>query len=199
MKRGGKNTARARKLITALVAVPSVAIAALLVWGIVQSGGRPGGVIVNNNLGEVPAGDGPAPDFTLLTFAGEELSLADLRGKIVMVDFWASWCPPCRREARAYKTFAGPRVEFVGIDVWDTDRDARRYIERYDITYPNGPDPGGRITIDYGVRGIPEKFFIGPDGNMLRKFVGPMTESELTEILDEMLVEEVFAGAPPLP
>ena len=186
--------ARRRRRLVILLGVPVVAIALLLIWGTVRGGGQPGGGFVNNQGGEVDIGEGLARDFGLTTFDGEAITLSGLRGKVVMVDFWASWCPPCRTEsatlARVYRSFEDRPVEFVGVNVWETrDGDGRDFVLSEGITYPNGADKNGRITIDYGVFGLPEKFFIDRDGRIVRKYIGPIRADELTRILEEILAE----------
>ena len=108
-----------------------------------------------------------------------------------MVDFWASWCPPCRVEApglaNVYREFQGQPVEFVGVALWDNPGDAALYLQQEGVPYPNGFDASGAIAIDYGVRGIPEKFFIDRDGIVRQKFVGPIREDKLRETLNELL------------
>lgn len=164
---------------------------ALLVWGMTKSGGRPGGLVINTKLSEVRVQQKPARDFDLLLFDGRTLALSSLRGKVVMVDFWASWCPPCRREAPelawVYREYQGRGVEFVGIDIWDSEEAAKEFIGRYDIPYPNGLDAKGKIAIDYGVAGIPEKYFINRQGILLKKLIGPTSKDKLQEVLDELL------------
>ena len=166
---------------------------ALFAWGLARSGGSPTGFAVNSRLGEVDIQRGPARPFQLTTFDGEMLRLEDLRGQVVMVDFWASWCPPCRAEApvlaQVYREYRDKGVEFVGITIWDTEKDAQAYIQQFGIAYPNGLDAQGRIAIDYGVTGIPEKYFISRDGVLVKKFIGPMDAVRLRQVLDELLAE----------
>ena len=170
-----------------------VGLIALFAWGLARSGSSSGGFAINAQLGEVAIRPGPARPFRLTTFEGETLALDDLRGQVVMVDFWASWCPPCRAEApvlaRVYRAYRDKGVEFVGITVWDSEADAQGYIRQFGIAYPNGLDPQGRIAMDYGVTGIPEKYFIDRNGVLVRKFNGPMDEERLRQVLDELLAK----------
>ena len=109
----------------------------------------------------------------------------------MLVDFWASWCQPCRQEAQnlaqVYSEYLEKPVEFIGVDIWDDPVSAQRYLEEFQVPYPNGIDSAGSIAIAYGVRGIPEKFFIGPDGTIAKKFVGPIKSADLREVLDDLL------------
>ncbi len=172
-------------------AIPVAVFFALLVWASTRTGGRAGGVFVNSKLGELRVSPAPARPFSLELLDGRTVALAGLHGKVVMVDFWASWCPPCRKEApvlaEVYREYAGQGVEFVGVDIWDRREDAQEFVARYGVPYPNGIDTKGTIAIDYGVRGIPEKFFIGRDGTLLKKFVGPMDAATLRRVLDGLL------------
>lgn len=172
-------------------AIPVLALLVLLVWASAKSGGNPGGLAVNSELGEVSSSVDFARDFSLELLNGQTLTLSELEGKIVMLDFWASWCAPCRQEAsvlaNVYREFSGLPVEFIGVDIWDSLEDARRFVSQFDVPYPTGVDAKGTIAIDYGVRGIPEKFFISPDGAILKKFTGPMNEDSLRTILDGLL------------
>jgi cytochrome c biogenesis protein CcmG/thiol:disulfide interchange protein DsbE len=185
-----------RGWIFLLSAIPLIGFLALLGWASLRSDGNPGGLGVNNDFGQVDISSQPAAEFTLTLStgtlnSGTELSLSDLRGKVVLVDFWASWCTPCRQEAaglsRVYLEYAGKPVEFVGVNIWDRDQDALDFLEAFQISYPNGVDEAGRIAIDYGVRGIPEKFFIDQKGVVRQKFVGPMQAEALREAIDGLL------------
>ena len=171
--------------------LPLLALFAVLAWASVRSGGNPGGFGVNAEFGQVEVSEDQADDFSLELMSGETLTLADLRGKAVMVDFWSSWCPPCRQEApvlaEVYLEYESLPVEFVGVDIWDVPAAAQEHIDRYNVPYPNGIDADGIIAINYGVTGLPEKFFISPEGMVVKKFVGPMSPSKLRGIMNEML------------
>ena len=171
--------------------LPVLALFALLAWASMKSGGNPGGFGVNAEFGQVEVSADQADDFSLKLMAGGTLPLSELRGKAVMVDFWSSWCPPCRREApvlaEVYLEYEGLPVEFVGVDIWDVPSAAQEHIDRYNVPYPNGIDADGIIVINYGVTGLPEKFFISPEGTIVKKFVGPMSPSRLRGILNDML------------
>jgi cytochrome c biogenesis protein CcmG/thiol:disulfide interchange protein DsbE len=161
-----------------LIFLAAVGLIALLVYGITDQNGRP-------QVGEA------APDFTLTLFEGEQISLADLRGQVVVVNFWASWCPPCRDEAPVlevgWRRYKEQGVTVLGVDYMDTAPAAREFMEEYDISYPNGPDLGSRISRAYMIRGVPETFFIDRQGQIADVVIGPVTETRLTETLDRLL------------
>ncbi len=138
----------------------------------------------------------PAPDFTLPLFGGGELVLSEQQGKVVVINFWSSTCPPCRQEARdleaVWREYRDQDVLFVGTNIQDFDESAQQYLEEFDVTYPNGPDNNGKITIDYGVIGIPVTFFVDKDGTVARRWVGAIGREQLTTWIDELV-----AGATP--
>jgi cytochrome c biogenesis protein CcmG/thiol:disulfide interchange protein DsbE len=118
----------------------------------------------------------PASPFTLTLFDGKKLTLEDLRGKAVFLNFWASWCPPCREEAKdlevAWQKVKDQNMVFVGVALQDTDENSREFLKEFSVTYPNGKDESGKIAVDYGTWGIPESFFIDPQGRITYKHVG---------------------------
>jgi len=136
----------------------------------------------------------PAPPSTLTLFDDGALRLDDLRGKVVVLNFWASWCyPACYEEApvleEGWRTYRDRGAVIVGIDIQDTEEGARRFIEQFGLTFPNGPDPRGKISIDYGVYGVPETFFIDRQGRIRAKHVGAVTAPLLRERLEALLEE----------
>lgn len=187
-----------RTLVLIAVAVPVILIASLLVWATVRAGGRTGGALVNDRLGERAIESRQAPPIELTDLNGVQLSLAQYRGKVVMIDFWASWCPPCAREmpvlTEVYDRYRDRPVEFIGISIWDRGQDAIRFVNTFDVAYPVAIDHQGKTAIDYGVTGIPEKFFVDPEGRLVRRFVGPMDEATLSKILDSILAQQPRAA-----
>lgn len=136
----------------------------------------------------------PAAAFSLTTFAGSPLSLESLRGKVVMLNFWASWCvPACYEEAptleRTWLAYKDKGVTVVGIDVQDKEEAAREFLARFGHSFPNAPDPRGRVSVDYGVYGVPETFFIDRKGRVRFKHVGALTDEIARRHLDALLKE----------
>ena len=180
-----------RTLIIVTVSVPVLAFLAILAWASATSGPARGGLAVNDQIVELSAGGEVAAPFTMSLVGGGEFSSEELQGRVVMLDFWASWCPPCRDEAPAlgqvYREYRDRGVEFVGINLWDNTGDAELFLQQQGHEYPNGFDDGGKIAISYGVRGIPEKFFLSAEGRIVRKFSGPVGADRLRQILDSLL------------
>ena len=141
-----------------------------------------------------PVEQGKAPDFTLTTFDGDTYAIADLRGKVVVLNFWASWCKPCEQEAAAleavWREYKDRGVLFLGVDYVDIEPEALAYLKKWSITYPNGPDVGTRISQAFRIKGVPETYFIDPSGNVKKTKIGPFTsEAEIRKILDSLLAE----------
>ncbi|MGH7885237.1 MAG: TlpA family protein disulfide reductase [Thermodesulfobacteriota bacterium] len=133
----------------------------------------------------------PAPEFTLITFDGNSISLSDYRGKAILVNFWASWCNPCKEEAPAlekfYKNLADENVEFLAVNVLDDRKSAEKYLTLFGGSFPNAYDTNNKIHLDYGVEGVPETFFISPDGIVTDKYRGPLSEKLIKEFIKRAL------------
>ncbi len=159
-----------------------VALLALLWFGLQQRD------IAGSKVVQVPFQT--APDFSLGLFDGSTLTLSGAlaTGKPLVLNFWASWCGPCVDEAPALEAAArraGGQVQFVGVNVEDVDADALSFLKRYGISYPNGSGNAGAISVSYGMRGVPETYFIAPDGRLIRK-TNTLTPADLDVYLAEL-------------
>jgi len=133
----------------------------------------------------------PAPDFELELFTGEEMRLSDLKGKVVVLNFWASWCPPCRREMpgfeKTWREYEERGVVFVGVAVQDYEPDSRAFAEEVGITYPIGMDRDGRIFDKYRPTAMPTTFMINRDGIVSRHITNYANEAMLRIFLKGQL------------
>jgi cytochrome c biogenesis protein CcmG/thiol:disulfide interchange protein DsbE len=174
-----RHTARRRLLSAVAILGPALAILGLLAYGFTT----------DPKYIPTPFIAKPAPPFTLTLFDGRVLALDELRGKVVFLNFWASWCPPCRAEARtleaAWRKYREQGVVFVVVNIQDKEESAREFLAECEITYPNGIDRGARIAIEYGVWGLPETFFIDRDGRITYKHVGSLGWQTITTKLEE--------------
>lgn len=131
-----------------------------------------------------------APDFALTLFDGESMRLSDLRSKVVVLNFWGSWCPPCRAEMpafqRIWEEYRDKDVVFLGVAVQDRETTARVFAKQTGVTYPLGLDRTGEITVDYQVLSFPTTFVIDREGNEAKRF-GPANEGVLRIVLNGQL------------
>jgi len=171
--------------ITGLVAM--LLILAMLGWGLLNSTAtRPEAGVI-------------APNFNLQFFNGYEWenrptsSLGEMRGKVIVLNFWASWCVECRLEAdlleEIWKRYADKDVVFLGIAYVDAEPQSLAYMQEFNITYPNAPDLRGAISNDYKITGVPETFYIDKKGVIRQVTIGPENEARLTGIIEQLLAE----------
>jgi cytochrome c biogenesis protein CcmG/thiol:disulfide interchange protein DsbE len=155
---------RALKLTGQVLALAAVAgLLGLLVWRLTHQSHPP-------KIG------GPAPGFTLRRIgAPGTLDLAALRGKPVVLNFWASWCVPCKGEAkmleRAWRQYRTQGVVFLGIDYHDVTSDARTFLSHHDVTYPTVQDGSGAVADRYGVSAVPETYFVDRRGRLVGEHI----------------------------
>jgi cytochrome c biogenesis protein CcmG, thiol:disulfide interchange protein DsbE len=138
----------------------------------------------------------PAATFALTTFDGKPVALEGLRGQVVVLNFWASWChPACYEEApvleAGWQAHRDRGLVVLGVNIQDREDAARRFIEQFKLTFPNASDPQGRVSIDYGVYGVPETFVIDRRGVIRAKHVGAVTERVLRQHVEPLLQEAV--------
>jgi cytochrome c biogenesis protein CcmG, thiol:disulfide interchange protein DsbE len=146
-----------------------------------------GARLVQTNQSEQRA-SGAAPAFSFTTFEGETIQSDQLLGKGVVLNFWASWCDPCRDEAtlleETWRREQKNDVVFLGLDYLDQEPAAKAYLAEFGITYPNGPDLQSAAARRYGIKGVPETFFIDPEGNISDIVIGPIvSQAKMDEYL----------------
>ena len=168
---------RPRSIIAVVIAV---AVVALLVFGLLSKGNA------RIKVGETA----PSPELPKLGEPGKG-SLKEYRGKWVLVNFWASWCEPCRGEAPDLAKFqqehAGKNFTVVGIDTQDISDDGLKFAKEYDIPYPLLHDGNGDNGHEYGTTGVPENFLLEPNGKVAWETAGPVDEKLLTEEVTPLL------------
>lgn len=172
-----------RSIVPKLILVAVVA-GVLGLWFVAIRAGRPG-------LPNSPRLNKPAPAFTLHDMiTGKSIALADLRGRPVLINFWASWCVSCREEAPVlealYRDLEPKGVKVLGIAIQDRQEDAMRFMKKYGQSFQSLLDPPGSVAVDYGVLGVPETFIIDPQGVVVERIIGVITEARVYKALQQM-------------
>jgi cytochrome c biogenesis protein CcmG/thiol:disulfide interchange protein DsbE len=167
-----------------LIPVAAVPVLVLLAWGF------------RANPRDIPSPlvGRPAPPFTLTAFTGEPVALAAHRGRVVVVNFWASWCyPACYEEApvleAGWRQWRERGVVVIGLDIQDTDDNAKKFIADFGLTFLNARDTTGKVAIEYGVYGVPETFFVDRRGTIRLKHVGAVTAEIFRTTVEKLLGE----------
>ena len=151
--------------------------------------------IVAPSAGESSASGQALPAFELPLLAGGEIERGALDGQVTVINFWASWCPPCRSEAPVLRTVAedteGQGVRFLGVLHDDSPGPATEFVERFGLGFPTAIDDGS-LARALGVRGIPTTFIVDPNGKITTRHFGPISETRL-----RVLIEDARSAAPP--
>lgn len=175
-------SSRAR-IMTAAIGLGLALFLGVLAFALTQGVGGPAD-------GRSSAGGRQMPAFTLTRFDGTRFDLQERAQGPVFVYFWASWCVPCQEEAPAIQKI-WPEYErrgytFVGVNIWDAESDARRFLEQHRLTFPVVADTEGRVYVDYGVDALPDSYFLDPGLRARTRYQGALTEATLRELLDEL-------------
>ena len=177
----GRTPRRRARLLAGVVAVVAV-IVALLMTGL----GKDPSVIASPLVGRA------APNFTLPQLDGPPVTLAKLRGQIVVINFWASWCTECQVEQAAldqtWQQFRDSGVVVLGVDFEDSTGAARGYVRTDGVTYPVVEDSSSKTALAYGLRGVPETFVVNSTGRIVKHVIGPVGASALTGEINSMLL-----------
>jgi len=163
------------------------AVALALVAAACTGGGSPDG----GDAAEVPAGD-PAPTTAFVRFDGSSATFADYAGTPLVVNWWASWCPSCVAEmSAAFKPAQealGDRVTFVGMNLQDERSKAEELVAETGVLFELAEDPDGTLYVELGGLGMPFTIFIGADGNVVEEHNGPLSEQQLVDMIEELLL-----------
>jgi cytochrome c biogenesis protein CcmG, thiol:disulfide interchange protein DsbE len=172
---------RRRASLLAGVVVAIAVIVTLSASGL----GRNPSVIASPLVGRV------ARNFTLPQLDGPPVTLSKLRGQIVVINFWASWCAECHVEQatldRMWQQFRDSGVVVIGVNFEDTTGAARNYVRTADVTYPIVEDAGSRTALAYGLRGVPETFVVNRSGRIVNHVIGPVNAAQLTGEINSMV------------
>jgi cytochrome c biogenesis protein CcmG/thiol:disulfide interchange protein DsbE len=175
-------TARRRTWLLAGVAATVAVVVALLMTGL----GRDPSVIASPLVGRA------APNFTLPQLDGPPVTLSSLRGQVVVINFWASWCAECQAEQAAldqtWRQFRDSGVVVIGVDFEDSTGAARSYVRTQSITYPVVDDAGSQTALAYGLRGVPETFVVNQSGRVVNRVFGPVDGAALASEINSMLL-----------
>lgn len=130
-------------------------------------------------------------DFTVKDLHGSPVSLSSLRGKTVLVNFWATWCTPCKEEMPLLQSYydAHKKDNFalLGVNVSDDVEDAEAFIQEFGYTFPVWSDPAGNVLIDLNMNGLPTSLVVDAEGNVIKRWIGPLTQEDLDDVITPLL------------
>lgn len=174
--------------------IAGAVLAAVVLVGIFVTG-----LVLSAQPGNRPSSGTLAPDFTMTLYKDYQaglpstLKLSDLRGKVVVMNFWASWCVECRKESDAleavWRTYRDQGLVVLGVDYLDNEAPAYEYLKSYSTTYPVGADLQEKISRQYRITGVPETFFIDKNGVIRKTVIQALTRQELDSTVQSLLNE----------
>jgi cytochrome c biogenesis protein CcmG, thiol:disulfide interchange protein DsbE len=177
------SAAPARRLPVWVVIIAFLVLAgfmALIGWGLSRS--MRGAILIGDRV----------PQFSLTSFDGKPFDTQEQAGKVIVINFWASWCKPCEAEAReleeAYQNYKPDgEVVFVGLAYVDTEPNSLTYLQKFGVTYPNGPDLATKVSQLFRVTGVPETYIIDRQGRLAYSKKGPFSSTqEIISIVEEI-------------
>ncbi len=179
-------------LVTLAIALFIVAIG--FAWNRARSPGEgaftAASVLAGGATGAAPAIGSPAPDFELPLLSGGTIKLSDLRGKVVWVNFWATWCPPCRAEMpdieKIWKSEQGSDLVIIGVDYGEATPTVQGFVNKLGITYPIALDRNGTVAAAYRLAGFPSHFYVDKQGILREIKVGLMSEETMRERIQKL-------------
>ena len=171
-----------------------VVIVYILAYGLSNSSGNTGAFGINETYNKIDIDKVPVAEFTITDLSGDKskLNISSNGKTVTMVDFWNSWCQQCIQEAeeleQSYKNLSDKNIQFIGVAIWDDQNAIKSHIKEYDISYHNVIDEEGKVAIEFGVTGIPEKYFINSNGEIILKILGPTTSEQLESVISDIIL-----------
>lgn len=159
------------------------AVLGLMLWAVLS--------LLPQITGESEKSGSSRLDFSVKDLSGESVKLSSLRGKTVLVNFWATWCSPCKEEMPLLQSYYDAHkldgFVLVAVNVSDDVEDAQAFIEEYGYSFPVWSDPPGNVLIDLGMNGLPSSLVISPEGMVVKRWIGPVTQEDLDGVITPLL------------
>lgn len=182
------SAAEARRRAIATVAWLTITLLVLFAAGLTMWGSGHGATVRSTAR---PLAGQPAPGFAIALLDGSTFRLSEQRGQVLVVNFWATWCPPCEDELpdlqATWEEYQAQGVTLIGIAYQDQEGAVQEYVDRYSLTYPVGLDPEARVSTAYGITGVPETFVVDADGQVAYVHIGPVNAAQLRATLERLL------------